>query len=373
MNRPGIAAYTIIVVLLAAVCMFALNSALQPVAAPLRKVLIIGDGRTETWPSMTAGARAAALQFGLDVCFERPKPGDSCNDQSRLLSELDLSPFAGVAVSPVNPDTQCDQINDLAGRTNLVTFGKDCDKSRRLCHVGYYQNGTGRMVAHIVHQTLQPGDQIALLHISDTANSDVRERLEGFRAAWEEWDVGHPSGEVSIVEVLIDSRNETQASQDLARAVQNPRLATVIAFDQSASELVADTLAQTVHSNLPNVIAFEPTAKVLDAIESGRVSFTVYNDPYRQGYEVVERLSMYCTGDETALPVPGHGSSALFGEIVDKHNLAEFRRRTGRLPESARVTAAQARTSTLSLDVESLIPMTLGEILHLPFVASVFE
>lgn len=373
MSRVGLLASVATVLLLAGVCMFALNTALQPVAPPLTKVLLVGDGNTEEWSSVTAGALAAALHFGLDVRFESPQQSDARNEQSRLLSEVDLSSYAGVAVSPVNSELQCDLVNDLADGTKLVTYGKDCGNSRRLCHVGYYQDSTGRMVAHIVRQNLRPGGQVAILRSSDAANSNVRERLEGFRAAWEEWNVGHPSGEVSIVEVLIDSRNETQASQDLARAVQSPRLATVVAFDQSASDLVADTLAHAVHSNLPNVIAFEPTAKVLDAIESGRVSFTVYNDPYRQGYEVVERLSMYCTGDETALPVPGHGSSALFGEIVDKHNLAEFRRRTGRLPEPARVTAAQTKTSTLNLDAKTLIPNTLGETLHLPFFASVLE
>lgn len=373
MSRIGLLTSVATVTLLAGVSMLTLNTALQPVAPPLKKVLIIGDGNLEQWSSLKAGARAAARHFGLDVCFKTPEPGDTCNEQSRLLNELDVSPYAGVAVSPVNPELQCDLVNDLADRTKLVTFGRDCDNSRRLCHVGYYQDSTGRMVAHIVCRTLRPGGQVVLLHSSASTDSEIRERLDGFRAAWGEWEAGYPPHAIPIIDVLIDSENETQAAQDLARFVRDPRVATIVACDQPASDLVADTLAKAAQSHPPIVVAFEPTAKVLDAIESGRVSFTIYNDPYRQGYEVVERLSMYCTGDETALPVPGHGSSALFGEIVDKHNLSEFRRRTGQLPESARVTAAQARPSTLSLDVETLIPKTLGEILHLPFFASVLE
>jgi ABC-type sugar transport system substrate-binding protein len=373
MNRIGVSIYMLAVALLAAVCMFAVNAALQPVAPPLKKVLIIGDGNLERWSQVAAGAQAAAHHFGLDVCFETPTSGNSCRDQSDLLCNVDLGPYDGVALYPVDAESQRDLVNDLAGKTKLVTIGRDCNESQRLCHVGFCQDGAGRKVAYIVREMLPIGGQVALLHSSGAANSNVRERLEGFREAWEEWNAGYSPGEAPIVDLHVDSDNVAKTVQDLAHVLQNPKIATIIAFDPLASDLVADALAQTTRSQLLKVVAFEPTSKVLDAIENGRVSFALYDDPYRQGYEAVERLSLYCRGDQSALPVPGRGSASLFGEIVDKENLASFRRRTGRLSDSARYTAVRTKESRRNLDFTIPFANTLGEMFHLPFVASVLE
>lgn len=374
MYRPGIVAYSLIVALLAAVSMIALDAMLQPPAPPLKKVLIVGDGEVERWSSFNAGALAAAREFGLDVSFGAPKSGSSCEDQSTFVRDLDLSPYEGVALCPVDPESQGELVNDLAGKTKLVTVGRDSEKSRRLCNIGFCEESTGRMVAHLLHGDLPAGSKVALLYSADLTNADIRERLEGFREAWAEWNLNNSAKGIVLVQVPIVAGQSTTTSHDLASILDDSQLAAIIAFDSQASDLAADALSQPTRPRQLSVIAFEPNTKVLEAIDSERVSFALYDDPYRQGYEAVERLAQYCHGDNTALPLPGYGSNPLLGEVVNKDNLKDFRRRTGWSPESASYAAsAKRKTSTQRLDFGILVPKTLGDVFHLPFVASTLE
>jgi ABC-type sugar transport system substrate-binding protein len=75
----------------------------------------------------------------------------------------------------------------------------------------------------------------------------------------------------------------------------------------------------------PAVLAFDSSAAVFDAIEDGRVCSAIVDDPYRDGFEAVERLAMYARGDEFSLPIAGFGNVPLTGEVVRKENLASFR------------------------------------------------
>ena len=331
MNRFKIAGCFLIVTLLATTCMVALNTALELPFSPRPRILFIGGGTGERWQRTVAGARAAAQDLGIELLVEAPTSDNLVDQQIAIVRRTNAADYDGVAFFPVNPESQIELINDLAGRTKLVTVGRDCDNSRRLCHVGFCQASAGRMVARLVRGELSRPGKVALwtTTVSDVAvDINVRERLAGFKQEWTSLDGLDASLSCPIIETAVDSKSLELIPQAMSATLADPELALIVAFDTGAAETAVQAFATLPRTRRVPIIAFDPSGAVLDAIDDGRVCSAIFDDPYRDGYAAIERLGVYSRVSAEELPAPGHGSFPLVGEVVRKENLADFRRRT---------------------------------------------
>jgi hypothetical protein len=75
------------------------------------------------------------------------------------------------------------------------------------------------------------------------------------------------------------------------------------------------------------MITFDPNETIFAAIQDGRVTYAVFDDPYRSGFAAIEKLGVYSSADRYAMPVPGRGTYVLVNEVVSAQNLTEVRRR----------------------------------------------
>lgn len=331
MNRFKIAGCFFIVTLLTATCMYALNAVLEIPVGPRPRVLFIGSGTGEYWQRTLAGARAAARELGIELHAETPTPNNLVDQQMAIVRKFNPADYDGVAFSPADPESQLELINDLARRTKLVTVDKDCDKSQRLCHVGFCQVTAGVRAACLVRAELSRPGKVPLLttKFSDVAlNVSVSERLAGFKEQWTMQDGLDRSKSCSIIEAAVDSKNFEQLSHALSATMADPELAFIVAFDTGATEFAISALATLPRKRCVPIIAFDHSGAIFDAIDDGRVYSAIFDDPYRDGYTAIERIGVYTRDSADALPVPGHGRFPLVGEVVRKENLADFRRRT---------------------------------------------
>ena len=96
MSHPKIAGYTLIVTIIAVTCMTALISA-ETTNYTTPRMLFIGDGESESWDRVEAGALTAAHDFGVSVLFETPAPGTSPIDQqTAVVRKINLADYGGV-------------------------------------------------------------------------------------------------------------------------------------------------------------------------------------------------------------------------------------------------------------------------------------
>jgi ABC-type sugar transport system substrate-binding protein len=321
MIRFGMARSILIVALLDAACMYALNHALEPPIGPRSRLLFVGNTTSEYWQRAAQGAQDAARMLGVDLDVEMPTPDDLVDQQISVVRRLNSANYDGIAMSPAAPESQVESINDLAGETNVVTIDRDADKSKRMCHVGYCQVNAGRLVARLVREQLsRPGKVVLLTTVfSDEArNTNVCDRLDGFEEQW------GPSGQddamrYSIVKIAADS--------NLAATLVDPELAFIVACDCKAAEAALKALASQSETRRIPMIAFEPNQAIFDAIDDGRVCSAIFDDPYLSGFTAIERLGRYRSTDKTTLPIPGQGSFFLCSEVVRKENIADIRRR----------------------------------------------
>jgi ribose transport system substrate-binding protein len=327
--RFGIVRSILIVTLLDAACMYALNVALESPIAPRSRLLFIASATGDYWQRTVVGARDAARELGIDLELEMPTPDDVVDKQFPFVLRINPANYDGVVISPADTESQIELINDLASQTKLITFDHDDRKSKRLCHVGYSQMGAGRLVARLISgQCSQPG-KVALLAttFSDEArNTNVTDRLAGFEEAWGTCGQD-PAMPCPIVQVATDSKAVAPVSQDLSAALADPELAFIVAFDAKSAESALKVLAARAESRRIPIIAFEPNQAIFDAIDDGRVCAAIFDDPYRSGFAAIQCLDNYRRAEITSLPSPGHGSCTLTSEVVRKENLADIRRR----------------------------------------------
>jgi ABC-type sugar transport system substrate-binding protein len=342
MIRFGIIRSVLVVGLLDAVCMFGMNHALKPPAGARSHMLFIGNATGEYWQRSLEGARDAAKAIGAELDVEMPTPSDPVDQQNIIVQKINPANYDGVAMSPADPVAQVRPINDLASQTKLVTIDRDGCKSRRMCHVGFSQASAGQLAARLVRDQLsRPGKVLLLVTTvsNDARNTNMRERLAGFKEQWGPAEQGDAI-RGPIVKAVTDA--------DIAATLADPELAFIVAVDFKAAVFAIKTLAAQSEARRVPIIAFEPNDFIFDAIEDGRVSSAIFDDPYRSGFTAIERLETYRGKGDGSLPVPGYGSFFLFSEVVQKDNLAEIRRRTNIAPTKPPLADRQFRA--LSFD-----------------------
>jgi ribose transport system substrate-binding protein len=277
---------------------------------------------------MIEGARAAAAELGIELEVQTPVSNSSADQQSALLRRLLAAQYDGIVLSPADPASQLQPINDLAGHTKLVTLGRDCVESKRLCHFGYSQANAGSLAARVVDEHMSRPGKVAILsttHSDGVAAQHVRERLAGFRDTWDTLDDLTTHG--SVVELSLGAASLSAKSAEMATLLADPDLSFIVALDEEAAEsALAAQAARSVSCRVP-MITFDPNDATFDAIQEGRVGWAVFGDPYVCGFKAIERLGDYRNADLHSLPVPGRGSYFLVNEVVSKQNLADVRRR----------------------------------------------
>ena len=225
MIRFGIARSILIVALLDALCMYAMNHALKPPIGPRSRMLFVGNSTGEFWQRTLEGARDAAKAIGVELDVEMPTPNSLVDQQTSIVRKFSPAKYDGVALSPADPESEIEPINDLASQTKLVTIDRDGCKSRRMCHVGYCQASAGQLVARLVSDQLSRPGKVALLATSFSnvpRNENVTDRLAGFKEQW-----GSPGKDDSMQYPLVEAATDSA----LAATLADPDLAFIFAFD----------------------------------------------------------------------------------------------------------------------------------------------
>jgi len=283
-------------------------------------MLFLGCATSEYWQRTVDGAQDAARALGVELEVRMSTAGESVDQQISATQIVGATGYDGVAITPIDSKSQIESINELAGQMNVVTVDRDSRGSKRLCHIGYAQDSAGRLAAEFVREQLPRPGKIALLAttFADSArNANVTERLAGFK---EQWICGpRKAASCTLVPVV--------AGHDFSAILNDSELVFVVAFDAQAAEFALQALAAQSPTCRVPIVAFEPNKVIFDAIEDGRVSSAIFDDPYRSGFTAVERLRHYRETEKFALPVPGYGNFYLYSEVVRKENVAAIRRR----------------------------------------------
>ena len=292
------------------------------------RILFIAGGADPYWQLCIAGAEAAASEFGTRLEVEMPEDESSRGlaQQMQWLSSLDEEKWDGVALGPINPDSQATSINTTAEKMPVVTVDSDVPGSRRLCHIGSSNFEAGGFAAELVREALPEGGEVVLLMASDL-KTNALERRKGFEAALEgglNEDADSPAIELS--QVYLDHGDYEVCKENVKLAVEeHPDLKAIVGTFGYHGPSVLEVLSEMNKTGEIAVVAFDEDERTLAGVADGTVAGTIVQDPFMFGYESVRMLDEVASGTYLSMPVAGQVNVGVHCRIIRNENLEEFK------------------------------------------------
>jgi ribose transport system substrate-binding protein len=300
-------------------------------ADPPARILFISGGESPYWQASIAGAKAAAEAHNVNLKVEIPAKTEDLDAQMMLLRKLDRNKFDGVALSPLDPERQTHQLNDIAREFKVVTYDSDAPLSERHNHVGTSNFSAGRSCARLVSEALPEGGKVAVIMANNT-KANMIERRAGFAERigqlTKDTEEGNKTSRFVVVGYFEDNGNDETCAQ-VTRDVldQESDLGCILALNAYQAPVLLKVLNEMGKLDQIKLVTFDAVNETLKGIEEGHIYATIAQDPYNYGFEAVSMLADLCRGEETSMPIVGRGSVYSGVEAIKQDNLAAYRKR----------------------------------------------
>ena len=113
----------------------AASSGAPAAEAKIVKLGFVTNNPSQFWKIAEAGLRKYEKEAKIQVDMKMP-PNGTPEDQNQILQNLASQGYDAIAVSVIAPKDQLRILNEVAAKTNLITFDSDADKSKRLLYIG---------------------------------------------------------------------------------------------------------------------------------------------------------------------------------------------------------------------------------------------
>lgn len=298
---------------------------------PAVNIVFITGGGNPYWQRTINGAKSAADEFDANLVVEVPSAQEGVEEQTKLLEEVRGQAVDGVAISPLDAEGQTELIDELAGKTFLVTFDSDASDSKRQSHVGTTNYAAGRACARLVRDAIPDGGKIAVL-IANQTKENLIDRKGAFQERINQFaDDGIKPGDplkYTIVGFYEDGGSDEKCAANIREALkQNPDLACIVGMNAQHGPILMRVLKEDNQLDKVKVVTFDDAPETLQGVQDGHIYATLAQDSFGFGYEAVKILCNLKRGDATAIPMGGRGQVFFGVEVVNKDNVDDFRKR----------------------------------------------
>jgi simple sugar transport system substrate-binding protein len=270
-------------------------------------------------PTQYGFADAAAL-FGLPT----PKWGGSTNSLvSQMVSYLDsavAAKAAGIATTVINSTSFTSPVaKAMEAGIPVLTYnadgiytssGKPVISTNRLCYVGQALYLSGQQLGLRVKSALPTPGEIVIF-IATPGAGNIQPRFDGAAS------VLTPAG-YTVHSVTTGANTAGELAAEKAYLVGHKTIKGAFAVDGGSTEFLGQALSET-GLKIPNG-GFDTTPTTLNNIKSGATDFTIYQDPYLQGF--LPTLYMYLFNLSGGTVTPSDTDTGL--TFITKSNAAPF-------------------------------------------------
>lgn len=277
------------------------------------RIGFVSNGVANFWVIAKTGAEAAGRD--VDASVEVYMPAEGISSQKRILEDLLIRGFDGIAVSPIDPLNQTQFLNKVSQRTRLITHDSDAPDADRLCYIGMDNYEAGRLCGQAVKEALPSGGDLVFL-IGRLEQDNGRRRRQGLidellgRAPNpERFDSPNAvleGGGYRILGTLTDQFDRAKGKANAEDAISRyPGLDAMVGMFEHNTPLILEALRQAGKMGEIMVIGFDEAEETLQGVVDGAVYATIVQDPYAYGYRSVEILTALTRGDRSVLPASG--------------------------------------------------------------------
>lgn len=283
----------------------------NPIVKP--KLAFVTNGVADFWVIAQRGAEQAGVDSGAIVTVHMPAEGIA--DQKRIMEDLVAQGVKGIAVSPIDPANELEILDQIAGRTLLITQDSDAPASARLAYIGLDNYDAGRLAGKLVKEALPSGGEIAIF-VGRLEQDNAFRRRQGvmdeiFDRARDDTRIENPNtpitiGKYTVLKTLTDQFDRTKAKANVEDMMSaNPNLGCVVGLFAYNPVLALEALKSGGKIGKIKVVGFDEAPETLAGIRDGSVQGTVVQDPYNYGYRSIQMLNAVCLGKPDALPKSG--------------------------------------------------------------------
>jgi simple sugar transport system substrate-binding protein len=258
------------------------------------------------WDKIRSGAQVAAAKDNVDLKYSSDPQSDR---QATLIQNAIDSDVDGIAVTLANPDALSEAVGAArdAG-IPVVSFNSGSEQYKdvgSLMHFGSDESLAGETVGRRI---AEEGGQHVLCVIMEAGQIALEQRCAGVKQGVANTENIQVTGtDIPSVTSSIQSKLQQDDSIDWVVTLGAP-------FAMAALE----SIDGVNKSDSVKVATFDLNADATQAIQDGRIQFSVDQQPYLQGYLAVDSLWLY----KTNLNDIGGGTPVLTGpSIVDADNI----------------------------------------------------
>jgi ribose transport system substrate-binding protein len=286
------------------------------------KVAFVTNNAADFWTIARRGCEKADEELdNVEVEFRIPSDGTAI-EQKHILDDLLAKGMDGIAISPVDPDSQTQMLNDAGRRSLLMTQDSDAPSSERICYLGTDNPAAGRQLGALVKEALPEGGKI-MVFVGNLDAQNARERYEGMKAAL-------AGSKVEILNVRTDDTDRVRAKSNASDTLlKHPDVAALVGLWAYNGPAILSAIKDAGKVGQVKIICFDEENQTLAGIKEGAIYATVAQQPYEFGYQSVHLLAKILEGHRDAIPA---SKQILVPTLVVKqNNVEEFTTNLNRL------------------------------------------
>ncbi|HYQ17675.1 MAG TPA: sugar-binding protein, partial [Polyangiaceae bacterium] len=282
------------------------------------KIAFVTNNASRFWKSAEAGLRKYEKEAHVQVDMKMPQNGTP-DDQNQILQSLIVEGYDAIAVSVIAPRDQLRVLDEVAAKTNLITFDSDAEKSKRLLYIGTNNFEAGRALGERIAKLLPDGGKIAVF-VGSLSTTNASQRLAGVEAATKDH-------KIEIVEKREDYTDRAKARSNVEDVIgQRPDLSLVVGLWNYNGPAIAAAIEGLGKQGKVKAAVFDEDEATLDAVARGTLEATVVQKPFQFGYLSAKWLHGLATNkEETKKAIPAGGVIDTGVTVIDKENVESFK------------------------------------------------
>ena len=291
------------------------------------KLAFVTNNTSAFWNIAAAGVHKYEQEAKVQVDIKLP-PNGTLDEQNQILQNLSSQGYDAIAVSSIAPSDQTAQLDDIAGRTHLLTFDSDAAKSKRLLYIGTNNYAAGKVLGGEIVKLLPKGGKIAVF-VGTFAADNAAQREKGIEDAI----AGHG---IEIVDKREDNTDRARARSNVEDIVNARRdLSMVVGLYNYNGSAIAAALEGLGKKGSVLAAVFDEDEGTLDGIAQGSIQVTVVQKPFMFGYLASKWMHDLATkGDAAKAALPPERIIDTGVEVINRDNLKEFRDRLTQMRKS---------------------------------------
>jgi ribose transport system substrate-binding protein len=299
--------------------------AVQAQAAEKKALYFVVNGASDFWKAAEAGVKKAQSELPNYTLQLKYPEQSSAAIQNRLMDDLVASGAAGIMVSSVDPKTQIDELNKIAGQSALFTTDSDAPNSKRVAYIGSSNVDAGKQAGELMKLALPEGGK-CMGYVGLPGADNARERIEGIKAAI-------AGTKITLVDVRADDIDQPRAKRNVEDTLTaDPSINCMVGIYSYNTPQIYQALKEAGKLNQIKIIGFDEDQVTLGGVKEGSIVGTVVQQPYEWGYQGMKDMAKFLEGDKSF--VPANGLIIVPTKIIDKSNVdafwAELKERQGK-------------------------------------------